>query len=218
MSDEEFHEIQLNGKQLVFLFMAATVVSVVIFLCGVMVGRGVRAPRADLAAAATEAPVDPTAAIPSSSTSASFAAERPPVTTQETLTYAERLEAPVPPPETFKDTVVRVSEPPVSEPVAEAPAPRMEQRAVPPAAAIANASFAEPAGTGWVVQVGAYPRSTADVIAKALAGKGFPTFITPRDKGLFAVRVGKYNDRREAEAVARRLEQNEQFKEPWVIR
>ena len=29
MSDEGFHEIQLNGKQLVFLFMAATVVSVV---------------------------------------------------------------------------------------------------------------------------------------------------------------------------------------------
>ena len=40
--DEGFREIQLNGKQLVFLFMAATVVSVVIFLCGVLVGRGVR--------------------------------------------------------------------------------------------------------------------------------------------------------------------------------
>ena len=34
-NDEGFREIQLNGKQLVFLFMAATVVSVVIFLCGV---------------------------------------------------------------------------------------------------------------------------------------------------------------------------------------
>jgi hypothetical protein len=32
-TDDGFHEIQLNGKQLVFLFMAATVVSVVIFLC-----------------------------------------------------------------------------------------------------------------------------------------------------------------------------------------
>ena len=46
MSDEGVHEIQLNGKQLVFMFMAVTVVAVVIFLCGVMVGRGVRAPRA----------------------------------------------------------------------------------------------------------------------------------------------------------------------------
>jgi hypothetical protein len=43
IQDEGFHEIQLNGKQLVFLFMAATVVSVVIFLCGVLVGRGVKA-------------------------------------------------------------------------------------------------------------------------------------------------------------------------------
>ena len=45
VQDDGFHEIQLNGKQLVFLFMAATVVSVVIFLCGVLVGRGVRAER-----------------------------------------------------------------------------------------------------------------------------------------------------------------------------
>jgi len=46
--DDAFREIQLNGKQLVFLFMVATVVSVVIFLCGVFVGRGVRAERAPL--------------------------------------------------------------------------------------------------------------------------------------------------------------------------
>ena len=43
MSDESVREFQLNGKQLVFLFMASTVVAVVIFLCGVMVGRGVSA-------------------------------------------------------------------------------------------------------------------------------------------------------------------------------
>ena len=41
-ADDGFHEIQLSGKQLVFLFMATTVVSVVIFLCGVLVGREVR--------------------------------------------------------------------------------------------------------------------------------------------------------------------------------
>ena len=46
-TEDGFHEIQLNGKQLIFLFMAATVVSVVIFLCGVMVGRGVRSGRGE---------------------------------------------------------------------------------------------------------------------------------------------------------------------------
>ena len=58
-ADDGLHEIQLNGKQLVFLFMASTVVAVVIFLCGVMVGRGVRAQRPALEAA-VEAATDPT--------------------------------------------------------------------------------------------------------------------------------------------------------------
>ena len=55
VQDDGFHEIQLNGKQLVFLFMAATVVSVVIFLCGVLVGRGVRAERVSADSAAVSA-------------------------------------------------------------------------------------------------------------------------------------------------------------------
>ena len=50
--DDGFHEIQLSGKQLVFLFMATTVVSIVIFLCGVLVGRGVQTARGGHAAAA----------------------------------------------------------------------------------------------------------------------------------------------------------------------
>ena len=67
IQDDGFHEIQLNGKQLVFLFMAATVVSVVIFLCGVLVGRGVRVERAtlvDASAAAAAAETTPQQAPP----------------------------------------------------------------------------------------------------------------------------------------------------------
>ena len=44
-AEDGFHEIQLSGKQLVFLFMATTIVSIVIFLCGVLVGRGARVER-----------------------------------------------------------------------------------------------------------------------------------------------------------------------------
>ena len=42
MSDQGFHEVQLSGKQLVFLFMSAIVLLVVTFLLGVDVGRGAR--------------------------------------------------------------------------------------------------------------------------------------------------------------------------------
>ena len=95
------------------------------------------------------------------------------------------------------------------------PAVREPEPAAPP---VEQASFAVPPGNGFVVQVGAYPKTTADAIASGLSSKGYPTFIMPRDKGLFAVRVGKYSDRREAETVARRLETDEQFKKPWVTR
>src|SRR5215216_2468816 len=122
MTDEGFHEIQLNGKQLVFLFMAATVVAVVIFLSGVMVGRGVRPPQVDVAAATTEPPVDPTAAqSPASSGTAS--SDRVPLSAQETLTYAERLEAPDPPAETFKDPTASVADALPAAPVRETPPP-----------------------------------------------------------------------------------------------
>src|SRR5580765_7076089 len=68
-TEDGFHEIQLNGKQLVFLFMAATVVSVVIFLGGVLVGRGVRAERiVAQSAALNETPVPDI--LPSGSASA----------------------------------------------------------------------------------------------------------------------------------------------------
>src|SRR4051812_24753698 len=105
MADEGLHEIQLNGKQLVFLFMASTVVAVVIFLCGVMVGRGVRAQRpADAIEASADAIIDPTAvsqplerepltaAIPSNA----------PIASQETRTYPNRLEGNEPPEETLR--------------------------------------------------------------------------------------------------------------------
>jgi hypothetical protein len=105
MADEGLREIQLNGKQLVFLFMASTVVAVVIFLCGVMVGRGVRAQRAsDVAEASVEALTDPTASTPSqpqATPSAAFSSSNTPVASQETLTYPDRLEGQEPPDETL---------------------------------------------------------------------------------------------------------------------
>ena len=56
MSDEGFHEIQLSGKQLVFLFMSGVVLLVVVFLLGVDVGRGVRNAMGDVPMSAEAAP------------------------------------------------------------------------------------------------------------------------------------------------------------------
>jgi hypothetical protein len=92
-TDEGFREIQLNGKQLVFLFMAATVVSVVIFLCGVLVGRGVRAePRGAADVASTAVVPDP---VPAPSGQASPVPSQPPAeppAPADELSYFDRLQ------------------------------------------------------------------------------------------------------------------------------
>jgi DedD protein len=236
MSDEGVHEIQLNGKQLVFMFMAVTVVAVVIFLCGVMVGRGVRAPRAtELADAAIETPLDPTASVataPSSTAGTSSSAATDP--TQDPTLTSGRLNATTPPPEPLKESVQIVQEvkatappkttavePPPAAPAVKTPAPKLSAPKTPAPKTPKPAAVSEPTGEGFVVQVAAVKeRSEADTIAKRLSSKGFPSFVSSPSAGaarVYRVRVGKYRDRSDAETVARRLEKEEQFK-PWITR
>src|SRR5687768_5749991 len=172
MADEGFHEIQLNGKQLVFLFMAATVVSVVVFLLGVMVGRNVRQPAVELAAASADSAVDPTAPVESGA--ATGTTERIPLSAQETLTYAERLEAPEPAQETPRVQPI-AAKPKVPEPVP-AVQPAVDRAPAPVSAPeVETASFREPPGNGYVVQVmAAVKREEAESLARRLAAKGYP--------------------------------------------
>jgi len=54
-----------------------------------------------------------------------------------------------------------------------------------------------------------------------LIKKGYPAFVAgPVNSGgrsIYRIRVGKYKTAREAEAVSKRLETEEQFK-PWIAR
>jgi len=213
-ADEGLHEIQLNGKQLVFLFMASTVVAVVIFLCGVMVGRGVRAQRPALEAA-VEAAADPTSGATPAVPLAPAAAvtSNAPVAAQETLTYPSRLEGQEPVAETLK---------PRSEVRPSTRSGRPEALEGRDSGSAKSASVAgEPSGNGFVVQVAAVnDRREAETIATRLAGKGYPSFVTTPPRGaarMFRVRVGKYPTRGEAEAVAARLQKEDQFK-PWITK
>ena len=230
-ADEGLHEIQLNGKQLVFLFMASTVVAVVIFLCGVMVGRGVRAQRPALEAA-VEAATDPTSGTTPGVPLAPAAAvtSNAPVASQETLTYPSRLEGQEPVEERLKpgsatrdsgfakSAPVVVGKPAVTK---KEPAKRIAPAADANAAPASAPASGEPAGNGFVVQVAAVnDRREAETIATRLAGKGYPSFVTTPPRGaarMFRVRIGKYSSRREAEVIAARLQKEDQFK-PWITR
>ncbi|MGE5244629.1 MAG: SPOR domain-containing protein [Betaproteobacteria bacterium] len=221
--DDGFHEIQLNGKQLVFLFMAATVVSVVIFLCGVLVGRGVRAERASAAESAAAASpatdvVPDAAPVPAAATPAEADPTKasPPPDVND-LSYFDRLEkknAPV-------DKLAKSSQVPAA-PAAPAAAPRSTAPAPKPAAAATTGPAPAPAaGSGYAVQVAALNvRSEADAIAHRLVNKGYAAYVVAPPAGapaVYRVRVGQFKTRSEAEAVAAKLKKEEQFS-PWITR
>ena len=209
--EDEFHEIQLSGKQLVFLFMATTVVAVVIFLCGVLVGRGVRpSTSGGTASAASIAPAPvPVESIAAPAATAGSPPPAPPATAED-LSYHKRLQA-----EAGASGGAASADDKLKTPESEPPKP------VDPPAAIASTPPSGPEG-GWAVQIAALrDRAAADAIVRRLTAKGYPTFMLETGPGTpapgYRVRVGRYSDRREAEQIARRLEREEQFR-PFITR
>lgn len=243
MSDEGFHEIQLNGKQLVFLFMAATVVSVVIFLCGVMVGRGVRdramsaaAPDAPASSAATDtaSAAGDTAARPASDSAATTGSNQAQSATPPAATGPPPGQTPPAPPQEdddyYNDLVKnqKGTSPNTSKarPLPPAPAKATERpsaKSAPSPAPAAPAAVPEQPSTssGYAVQLAAVrERGEADAIAQRLVAKGYQAYVLVPQPGkppVYRVQVGRFKNRSDADKVAARLRKNEQFK-PWVTR
>ena len=226
MADGHVTEPPLHGKQLVFVFMAATVALVVVFLSGVMVGRGVRLQRGGLAFG--EAAGDPTLeAAPPLAAPTGTTAHGPSPASRENLSYPSQLSQLKPPdvlPEPAEDpTAAVLGRAPARDaakvPVAKASAVKPQAvRPVAPVAADADAGAGAEAGKGYAVQVAAVrDRAEAERIAGRLKAKGYATYITSPSPGMFRVRVGKFELLDAANAAAARLAKEEQFN-PWVTK
>jgi DedD protein len=235
MADQQFHEIQLSGKQLVFVFMSAVVVAVVIFLLGVSVGRGVRGSLQ--AGAAADAGATSDTVVPAAPPAAS---PKPgDLSYHDVLTGKEKAgaapagsSAPPAPPATV---AAPVTTPPAAAPPTTTPAPTPTAapatdagaKASPPAADAKQANAkggdtkarpettksgtetkaAAPAGT-WFLQFGVYnSRENADAHVQQLKAKGYSAFVdsTTGPGPRYKVRMGPYADRAAAEQQAARL-------------
>ncbi len=209
--------------------MAATVVSVVFFLCGVMVGRGVRVERA-LAAAAAPAP-SPTADVPvfnqgmstvqiPATVDPTMAAPPP---TLDDLGSERRVEEGRPAAEGLTPAAPRPPLVPAGEKSVAAETPKVETPSVEGRPRTEKPVPLETAsgGNGYAVQVAALNvRSEAEAIAKRLTAKGYAAYVQAPTSGtanVFRVRIGTFKTRGEAQAVASRLQKEDQFK-PWVTR
>ena len=220
MSEQNVREIQLGGKQLVFLFMASVVLAVAIFLLGISVGRGVGMPT-------DEAVTDTSAAVPPAP------AEMPPptVTSPEDLRFHDKLQdqtAPkaeaAPAAEPSKplatDTTSVPVAPPPPPPAASsakqtagvstaAPAPSASSTAKPTVAG----ARAQSAGAGWYVQVAAFKsRDNADRQVSQLKAKGYTALVHADPGMLFRVRIGPFQERTEANQTAERLQREDNIR------
>ena len=223
--DDGFHEIHLSGKQLFALFMATVVVSVVIFLIGVFVGRNVRTQQLaaaerlnDSAAALTPAPARQTAPPPAAAESPLEAAEppTPPAETDE-LSYKRRLEGPSSS-ESLKQPAPATQSARTASPQPAQTRAAGSATAAPQAAAAAIIGTPQP-GT-WVIQIHVLrDRAAANGIVRRLVAKGYPAFLVAAGPptGTYKVQVGRYKDRDEAQKVIERLKKEEQFN-PWITR
>lgn len=247
-AEDGFHEIQLSGKQLVFLFMATTIVSIVIFLCGVLVGRGARveAP-ADVvdASAPAELPGQLQAAsgapvVNSSAPPAPAAAAEPGKPTKvdntdfnymEMLTAEQRKdEVPQPPAEPVAESAAASATTPLpgGKPEVAAPPSKPVEAAPPktaaapaPAPAAPAAAVAAPAASGdLTVQVAAVKeRSEADRIVKRLQGKGYQAYVADPAPGTAMYRVRVGHYSDRAEASKTASRLAKEEKfRPWVTR
>ena len=214
MADDESRGVHLSDKQLVFVFMSATVAAVVVFLFGVLVGRGVQGARGtneavEMAAAAGEV-------VPDGADGEAPAAAD--------LSYPVRL-GKNPPAEQLKpapspgDDALRAMAPPE---VPEDPIPRPRAAAE----AVAAPAAAPPAATqpgNYTVQVAAVSRrEDADGIVSHLKTKRYEAYIVapgPGDKpAMFRVRIGSFKDKRQADRLAEQLLREDKRYKPWVIR
>ena len=216
--DGAYYEVQLNNKQLVFFFMAALAIAVVVFLCGVMVGRGVR--DATLAVAQNDIAAG-TLPKATATPRATTAAARP------ELDYTRRLES---------EEVPKGLEPMRSSspenavnpgPREAAPAPRVPQvevhetptpatTAPPPPAPRRASTLGADSGPFTIQVVALKTEDAAQSLLSRLKGKNYRAYLEAgTDAGLHRVRVGRFATRAEAESVAAKLREEEKFR-PYI--
>ena len=207
MSDDGIHEISLNGKTLVFIFMATTVLLVVTFLLGVMVGRGARdlqgmnpevligdALEEDLV---EEFEVAPEVVLPGDET-----------VQMGDLSYPGRLTSP---------DVIQESVNPDSDLIEEV-RPSEDESSITEQLPLRSSSL-ESVKVGFTVQVTAVRnREDAEAMLEQLRSDDYPAYLLEPDASaeFYRVRVGRNLDQKEADDMRRRLEEA-QFP-AWVTR
>jgi cell division septation protein DedD len=213
--------------QMVLLGGAFTVASIIIFLLGILVGKGIEESKiAKNEAPLVKIPVKPS---PQASNGAGKGQSKEELTFYNTLTKspgprpaAEEKTNETNQPEKMtkgQATEIKPQAPDEAPPPAKASEKRVEKLPPPVEAPAAKkqTTAAEPSGNGkvWTVQVNAFPdERSAKIWVDRLKNKGYNAYVTEtqdRGKTWYRVRVGKYGSREEADKIVEKLRNKENF-------
>ena len=221
MTDERTRGVHLSDKQLVFVFMAATVAAVVVFLFGVLVGQGVQQARGPIAHDGMTAAGEIVPDGAGDEAPAPGGAAKPGGAAADGLSYPQRLG------KTPPEEQVRPVPPPVSDRPGDAPPPDVPGEPVTPGPAAsappAAGAAPPPSPAPYTVQVAALSsQGEAAAIVQRLKAKGYEAYLFVAEggdaRGRFRVRVGAFKDKRQADVLAARLLREEKRYKPWVTR
>ncbi|MDX1502768.1 MAG: SPOR domain-containing protein [Thermoanaerobaculia bacterium] len=184
--EPSYYEIALTNRQVMTVFVILLVCVVAAFFSGVWVGRSETA----------QPPIE--------------VGETPPVEGEA-------------PEETLGELNFFTDEAEAVEPGPPAPAPRSQPPAEPPAAPADPSPGAvpavEPAAGAIVVQVfSSNDREQAERVVNRLRSAGFAALLSPvevRDRTMYRVRIGPFQERREAEQVAERVRRDFRL-DTWI--
>jgi len=213
--------------QLVLLGGAFTLTSIVIFLLGMIVGKGIEARKMiKTEEAPVKIPVKPSG---QGSSEAPKGQTKEEITFYDTLTKAPGGEAPIE--ETPKDTKLpgtakselKASKSPVKEEPAPAPVKAAVKTPSPvetPVQTRAEATENKDSASSWTVQVNAYPdERSAKLLVDQLKNKGYNAKVTEvlnKGKTWYRVRVGRYDSKEEAKKLEETLKNKENFSKAFA--
>ena len=194
--DGAYYEVQLNNKQLVFFFMATLAIAVVVFLCGVMVGRGVR----DATLATVSNDIAAGTLTPS--------AEKTQLSTDKSkpkpkLDYPDRLET-----GSVQNKLESVK--------SESPETTLRKTQPKPAPVRRAVTLGGSQGAFAVQVVALKTEDAARSLLSRLQNKNYRAYLEAGgEAGLHRVRVGRFSTRAEAKKVVQKLRDEERFK-PYI--
>ncbi len=232
--DSDHYDVQFTTRQLVLMFGLLIVIVVGVFVGGIVIGRGmapgaadavmarrtnpvpVPAPARTPAVAVAEAPAEDALRLPirSEQQPAARTPERAPVRraaspAASTSPAPRPAEAQRPPPRTASTSPEQLSGRTLAAPsqraAAASPSPRTA--AATPAPPRTADRPTRPGSGKFTIQVAAFrDRSAAERMLQQLAARGIEGYLEGTPAGIFRVRVGQFESREAARALAARLE------------